>query len=149
MNNTERMEYAKVFAFLDAEEQQRLAAVVSEVSLAQGAFLFEVGEQAAEVFFLAQGRLSVLKKTGFHRKMQIVAILEPGAIVGEAGLLVDHIHKTSVRSIEQAHLFCLKRQAIEALEHNDPQLVMQLLKRLLLISSLRLEKTAERLTKVL
>ncbi len=149
MNNTEHMGYAEVFAFLDAEEQQRLAVVASEISLAQGAFLFEVGDQAAEVFFLAQGRLSVLKKTGFHRKMQIVAILEPGAIVGEAGLLVGHIHKTSIRSIEEAHLFCLKRQDIEALEHTDPQLVVQLLKRLLQVSSLRLEKTAERLTKVL
>ncbi len=143
------MGYAEVFAFLDAEEQKRLASVVSEVALAQGAFLFEVGAQAAEVFFLAQGRLSVLKKTGFHRKMQIVAILEPGAMVGEAGLLVGHIHKTSVRSIEDAQLFCLKRQDIAALEHTEPQLVIKLLKRLLQVSSLRLEKTAERLTKVL
>ncbi len=149
MNNIEHMGYAEVFAFLDVEEQQRLASLVSEVSIAQGAFLFEVDDQAAEVFFLAQGRLSVLKKTGFHRKMQVVAILEPGAIVGEAGLLVDHIHQTSIRSIEEARLFCLKRQDIDALEHTDPQLVVQLLKRLLQISSLRLEKTAERLTKVL
>jgi CRP-like cAMP-binding protein len=143
------MGYTEVFAFLDVEEQKRLASLVSEVSIAEGAFLFEVDDQAAEVFFLVRGRLSVLKKTGFHRKMQIVAILEPGAIVGEAGLLADHIHKTSIRGIEDAQLFCLKRQDIEALEHTDPQLVMQLLKRLLQVSSLRLEKTAERLTKVL
>lgn len=145
----EQKGYAEVFSFLDVEKQKRLASVVTEVTLEQGAFLFEVGDPAAEVFFLAQGRLSVYKKTGFHRKMQVVAILDPGAMVGEAGLLAGHIRGVSVRGIEASHLFCLGRQALEALEQNDSQLITQLLKRLLLISSLRLAKTTERLAQVL
>jgi CRP-like cAMP-binding protein len=138
-----------VFAFLGAEEQKRLASVVTERILEQDSYLFEVGDPADEVFFLAQGRLSVQKKTGFHRKMQVVAILESGAIVGEAGLLSGHVHGVSVRAIEHSHLFRLGCQELQTLERTDSQLVIQLLKHLLLISSLRLEKTAERLAHVL
>ena len=141
--------YAEVFSFLDVEKQERLASVVTEVTLGQGAFLFELGDPATEVFFLARGRLSVHKKTGFHHKMQVVAILDPGAMVGEAGLLPDHLRGVSVRALEDSQLFCLGRQALEALEHTDSQLVTQFLKHLLLISSLRLAKTTERLVQVL
>ncbi|MBU0664557.1 MAG: cyclic nucleotide-binding domain-containing protein [Proteobacteria bacterium] len=146
---SEQKSCADVFAFLGAAEQKRFASVVTERTFEQDTFLFEVGDPADEVFFLAQGRLSVQKKTGFHRKMQVVAILEPGAIVGEAGLLSGHIHGVSVRAIEQSHLFRLGCHELEALERTDSQLVIKLLKHLLLISSLRLEKTAERLAHVL
>lgn len=145
----EQKSYVEVFSFLGAEEQKRLKSVLTEVTLEQDSFLFEVGDPAAEVFFLAQGRLSVQKKTGFHRKMQVVAILESGAMVGEAGLLAGHVRGVSVRAIEKSHLFCLGRQDLEDFERTDSQLVIQLLKQLLLISSLRLAKTAERLAHVL
>lgn len=145
----EKKSYKDVFAFLGAEEQKRLESVLTEVTLAQDAFLFEVGDPGVDVFFLAQGRLSVQKKTGFHHKMQVVAILEPGTVVGEGGVLADHIHAVSVRAIEQSHLFSLGRQGLESLEQAEPQLVIQLMKHLLLISSLRLAKTAERLAHVL
>lgn len=145
----EQKGYAEVFSFLGVEEQKRLHSMVTEVTLEQDTFLFEVGDPAAEVFFLVQGRVSVHKKTGFHRKMQVVAILEPGAMVGEAGLLAGHIRGVGVRGIEKSLLFCLGRQDLEALEHTDSQLVIQLLKRSLWISSLRLAKTAERLAQVL
>lgn len=145
----EQKSFKEVFAFLGADEQKRMASMVTEVTAEQDTFLFEVGSPAGEVFFLRHGRLSVQKQTGFHRKMQVVAILEPGALVGEAGFLTGHVHGVSVRAIEQAHLFCLDRQKIEDMEHSDPQLAVQFLKRLLLISNVRLEKTTERLAHVL
>lgn len=148
-SGSEQNSHEDVFTFLNREERERLAAVVTEVIIGPGKFLFEVGDPAGEVFFLAQGRLSVQKKTGFHHKMQVVALLEPGAVVGEAGLLADHVHGVSVRAIEESHLFCLGRQEMEAMERTDSQLALRLLKHFLLISGLRLAKTGERLAHVL
>lgn len=139
----------EIFSFLGVEGQKRMASMVAERTVERNTFLFEVGTPAGEVFFLARGRLSVQKQTGFHRKMQVVAILEPGAFVGEAGVLADHVHGVSVKAIEQSLLYCLERRQLEAMEDADPRLAIQLLKRLLLISSLRLEKTTERLAHVL
>ncbi|MFH2122827.1 MAG: cyclic nucleotide-binding domain-containing protein [Pseudomonadota bacterium] len=149
LSGAEQKSWTDVFAFLGAEEQKRLASVVTETTLEQDAFLFEVGQPASEVFFLAHGRLSVQKKTGFHLKMQVVAILEPGAIVGEAGILPGHIHAVSVKAIEPSYLYRLGCQELKALQRSDSQLVIQLLQHLLLISSLRLGKNTERLAHVL
>jgi CRP-like cAMP-binding protein len=140
---------AEVFSFLGDEERQRLVAVTTKVALGQGQFLFEVDDPADAVFFLTQGRLSALKRTGFHHKMQVVAIFEPGTVVGESGLLSGHVRGTSIRAIECSHLLCLRRQALEDLERADMKLVVLLLKQLLLISGLRLEKASERLAHVL
>jgi len=139
----------EIFGFLGVEEQKRLLSLVTEVTIERDMFLFEIGDPAREVFFLTRGRLSVQKQTGFHRKMQVVAILEPGTLLGEAGVLADHVHGVSVRAIEPSHLYRLDCQKIEVLERTDPQLVIQLFKRLLLIGSLRLAKTTERLAHVL
>lgn len=139
----------EVFGFLDADQQRRIAALITEVTVEQDRFLFEVGSPAGEVFFLHQGRLSVLKQTGFHGKMQVVAILEPGALVSEAGFLPGHVHGVSVRAIERSSLYRLTRGKIEEMKDDDPQLAIGLMSRLVFVSNVRLEKTTERLARVL
>lgn len=158
MNNLERTEpspdleqksLSELFAFLGVEGLKALESMFTEVKLEQGMFLFQVGDSSGEVFFLARGRLSVQKQTGFHRKMQVVALLEPGTIVAEAGLLPGRVHSVSVRAIEPSLLYRLDRGQLEELERTEPHLLIQLLTRFLFISSLRLEKTTERLAHVL
>jgi CRP-like cAMP-binding protein len=158
LNNLERTELSpdlepkslsELFAFLGVEELKALVPMITEVKLEQDMLLFEVGAAAAEVFFLARGRLSVQKQTGFHRKMQVVALLEPGTIVAEAGLLPGRLHSVSVRAIEPSLLYRLDRRQLEELERTEPHLLIQLLTRCLYLSSLRLEKTTERLAHVL
>jgi CRP/FNR family transcriptional regulator, cyclic AMP receptor protein len=148
-SDLEQKSFSEVFSFLGDEALKSLGSRVTEVKLEQDMFLFEVGDSAGEAFFLARGRLSVQKQTGFHRKMQVVALLEPGAVVGEAGLLPGRLHAVSVRAIEPSLLYRLDRQQMEELERTDPPLLIQLLRRFLYISSLRLEKTTERLAHVL
>jgi CRP-like cAMP-binding protein len=147
--NLEQKSFSEVFAFLGVEALKDLVSMVTEVKVEQGMFLFEVGDSAGEVFFLARGRLSVQKQTGFHRKMQVVALLEPGTVVGEAGLLPGRVHSVSLRAIEPSLLYRLDRQQMDELERTEPHLLIQLLSRFLYISSLRLEKTTERLAHVL
>lgn len=158
MNNLERTELSpdleqkslsELFAFLGVEGLKALVPMFTEVKLEQGMFLFQVGESSGEVFLLARGRLSVQKQTGFHRKMQVVALLEPGTIVAEAGLLPGRVHSVSVKAIEPSLLYRLDRGQLEELERTEPHLLIQLLTRFLFISSLRLEKTTERLAHVL
>ncbi len=158
MNDLERTELSpdreqkslsELFAFLGVEGLKALVPMFTVVKLEQGMFLFQVGESSGEVFLLARGRLSVQKQTGFHRKMQVVALLEPGTIVAEAGLLPGRVHSVSVRAIEPSLLYSLDRGQLEELERTEPHLLIQLLTRFLFISSLRLEKTTERLAHVL
>lgn len=140
---------ADVFSFLDLDGKSRISALVTQRTLAQDEYLFVAGDQGDGVFFLVQGRLSVLSNTVFHRKMQVVAILEPGAVVGEAAILPGHVRGVSVRAIEPSLLYCLHRSVSDELALQDIHLFSALLKRLLRISSLRLEKASGRLAHVL
>lgn len=137
------------FFFLEESGRKILAGLVGQRKMEREELLYKVGEHGDDVFFLVQGRLSVLKSTGFHNKMQVVAILEPGAVFGEAAVFSGHVHGTSVRAVEPSLLYCLSRSMIEELARQDCGLYAALLRRLLQVTSLRLEKASSRLAHVL
>ena len=96
------------------------------------------------MFFLENGRLAVLKETGFNHRTQVVALLEPGASVGEGGALGDSFRSATIMAIEESLLFFLSRATLVSLAEKDPQILIRLLKRLLYTTNLRLQKSSER-----
>src|SRR5512147_2723982 len=74
-------------SFLEKSEAEMLLTVMDRVSYAAGTQVFQRGDLAACLYFLLSGRLAVQNKTGFGERMQVVALLDPGAPVGEKGLL--------------------------------------------------------------
>lgn len=137
------------FSFLEQKDQEYLASLVGRRVLEQGELLYKVGEPGDDIFFLERGRLTVLKSTGFHNKMQVVAILEPGAVVGEAAIIGGHVHGASVRAVEPSRLFYLSRFQLDDFARQDNGGYTALLRYLLQVSSLRLEKASGRLAHVL
>ena len=140
---------AQAFSFLNAEDQARLVAAATPFSLEKGEVLFHAGDAAEGVFFLEIGRLAVLKETGFNEKTQVVALLEPGASVGEGGAIGGLLRTATVIAIEESLLYCLQHRDLAALGEQDPQILIRIFKRLLYVSSLRLQKSSERLAHIL
>jgi len=141
--------FAANFDFLDSEEMGELFSLCTEKQLDSGATLFDYQEPAESVFFLKEGRLSVHKFTGFQEKMQVIALLDPGTVVGEAALLRTHTRKTRVTAIEESSLYCLDRKDFFKWQEKSPVLATRFLEYLLSIVTLRLEKTSERLARIL
>lgn len=137
------------FHFLSSEESAGLLPLMKEVVLQKGEFLFRAGDVAEGVFFLEKGRLAVMKETGFNNRTQVVALLEPGASVGEGGALGDSSRSATVVAIEDSLLFFLSREILTALAEKDHQVLIRILKRLLYTTSLRLQKSSERLAHIL
>lgn len=111
--------------------------------------LFDYNEATESVYFLQEGRLAVHKFTGFLNKMQVVALLDSGAVVGEGALLIGHRSKTRVTATEDCVLFEMNRQSFVKFQEEFPQYGGLFLGHLLKIVSLRLEKTSERLARIL
>lgn len=141
--------FATEAEFLDEEERRELLSLCSEEHLEAGSVLFDYQDPAGKLYFLKEGRLAVHKFTGFQEKMQVVALLDPGAVVGEAALLDNHIRKTRVTAIEASRLLCLEKKDFAALQKDSPKTVFLLLKYFFYITNLRLEKTSERLARIL
>jgi CRP/FNR family transcriptional regulator, cyclic AMP receptor protein len=137
------------FHFLSVEDSTGLLPAATRVVVKKGEVLFRVGDGAEGVFFLETGKLAVMKETGFNERTQVVALLEPGASVGEAGALDITPRSATIMAIEESVLYFLSRLSLVALAEKNPQMLIKILKRLLYSSTLRLQKSSERLAHIL
>ncbi len=135
---------------LEDIEREAVLPYLKKVSLKKGEMLFQPAKEADGVFFLETGRLGVQTETGFEDKQQVVALLDPGAPVGEKGLArKGESRGMSVVAIEDATLFFLSMGDFEAIEREKPTIAIKILKKLLYIASLRLQNSSVRLAHVL
>jgi CRP-like cAMP-binding protein len=61
-----------------------LLPLMEEISLIAGDVLFHLNESGDKLYLVTQGRLAVQKRTGFGERTQVVALLNPGAPVGQS-----------------------------------------------------------------
>lgn len=137
------------FAFLERAEAETLLGVMERVSYEAGDLIFQKGDPADRLYFLQTGRVAVQSKTGFGDRTQVVALLDPGAPVGEKGLLGGHLRGSTIVAVKDSDFFFLSQESFAGLVEQEPGLVIKLLKWLLNRVSLRLEKNSERLVHVL
>ena len=137
------------FHFLNSEESAGILSATTQVVLKKGEVLFRTGDVAEGVFFIEKGRLAVLKETGFNHRTQVVALLEPGASVGEGGVLGYAPRSATIIAVDESVLFCLNRGILATLAEKDPHILIRILERLLYTTNLRLQKSSERLAHIL
>ncbi|MFN2353052.1 MAG: Crp/Fnr family transcriptional regulator [Desulfopila sp.] len=134
---------------LNEEENRVLKPHLEEVLLGVGEKLYTPGERAQGIFFLQSGRLGVQTSTGFEDKQQVIALLDPGAIVGENGLAGPALRVMTVYALQDSVLVFLSTEAFSALERREPRLAFTILKKALSTASMRLQANSERLAHVL
>jgi CRP-like cAMP-binding protein len=138
-----------VLASLSTVEYEELLSYLEEITTSRGECLYRPGDSADAVFFLKSGKVGVQTSTGFEDRQQVVALLDPGAAVGEKGLTAKGSREMTVVAIEDCVFYSLDREAFTKLEQTNPDLALKILKRLLGVSALRLRASSERLAHVL
>lgn len=139
----------RVFSFLDDDDLAALQAEFLPVDLAAGDVLFGIGDVSSFVYWLVSGRLAVRKMTGFAEKMQVVALLDPGAVVGEGGVFPDQTHSAAVVAVDHSRLVSLSGKSLETLRERHPVTAWKIIARLLYIAHLRLSRNSDRLARIL
>lgn len=135
--------------FLERAEAETLLAVMKKVSYAAGTEIFHQGDPAERLYFLISGRVAVQNQTGFGARTQVIALLDPGAPVGEKGLLGGGRRGATITAVNDCELLALTYESFDKLIGDAPPLAIKLLKWLLNRVSLRLEKNSQRLAHVL
>jgi CRP/FNR family cyclic AMP-dependent transcriptional regulator len=138
-----------VLGFLTEKEQKIMLPYLQEIHLEKGGTLFRPGDTADGVFFLTKGQLGVQTKSGFEDKQQVVALLDPGAPVGEKGAAESGERGMTVVAIKDAMLLYLNSDDFEKIERSNPDIAIKILKKMLVIASLRLQSSSNRLAHVL
>ncbi len=142
-------EFLSTIGFSDDTARHEFVSLFTEQKLAAGEVLFYCNEPAEKLFFINEGHLGVHKYTGFLDRMQMIAILDPGAVVGEAAFRQFHARNTRVTAIVESRLSCLERIDFFNFQKQFPESAFCFLEYLFSIASLRLEKTSERLARIL
>jgi signal-transduction protein with cAMP-binding, CBS, and nucleotidyltransferase domain len=132
-----------LFARLTPWDCAKIAEHCEEQSLEEGAMLFSEGEYGDSLYVIKEGLLEIFKKDG-SADLQI-AILRPGAMVGEMALVEGKPRSANVRAVEQARLLSLSKTDFDKLKKTDPQVATKFQDELLLLFSNRLRATTDKL----
>ena len=137
------------FSFLDKSDVLALLSAMDLIGMEAGATLFQANESADCFYLLVSGRIAVQKQTGFGTRMQVVALLDPGAPLGECGLLESQVRGATLIAVNDSRLLVLSRQAFVEITAKSPSLAVKVLTWLMGRLVLRLRKSSERLAHVL
>ncbi len=137
------------FPHFGRSDVELLLPLMEEVSLRAGDVLFHRDERGDKLFLVIKGRLAVQKRTGFGERTQVVALLNPGAPVGERFLLSDNIHGATVVAVDDSTLLSFSDEVFGELKKRNAHLAVSLLEWLLDRASIRLRKNSDRLSHVL
>lgn len=123
--------------------------ILEAVEIKKSEVLFDVGQEAEGMYFVISGKMAVQKETGFGTRKQVVALLDRGAPVGEAGLLSDTSRGASVVAVEDTSLLYLSKKSFDKLCEEQPKFGLVFFRWLLSRVSLRLKGSTERLAHIL
>jgi len=137
------------FAVEGDEEKEILARSAEMRSVGEGESLYSAGDEAENLFVVLEGRFAVHKSIGVGNRSQVVALLDAGTVVGENVFGRGRHRSSTVVAVSEALVAVFSRETLAAIERQRPLLLIGLLKKVLSISSIRLQKSSERLTLVL
>jgi NTE family protein len=141
--------HEECFSFLEKTEVLVLLRMMENIEIKAGDILYKTNDTADCLYVLVSGRIAVQKHTGFADRRQVVALLDPGAPLGESGLLAAKTRGATLTAVSDSRLLSLSRQAFAEITTNTPSLAVKVLTWLVGRLSSRLKKSSERLAHVL
>ncbi len=110
-----------LFSGCSTLDLDRLARATDEVTLGTGTALTRQGDIGREAFVLLNGTAEV------RRDDEVIAALEPGAVIGELALLDGGPRTATVVATSEVEVLVLSRPAFNAVLDEIPTLAHQLL----------------------
>jgi CRP-like cAMP-binding protein len=138
-----------VFPFLSEAEIAGLQPLLEPRQWQAGEVVLREGEAGTFMGFLVRGKLAVKKETVFPGKFILVAVLEPGSLVGELSMAGHSVRSATVFATEPSRLLLLSPDGMDALLDRDPGLAVKLLQRIIFVLGHRLRGASDRLARLL
>ena len=132
-----------IFTELTREELLFMADQMHVLRSAPGNAIFKEDDQADFVCFLVDGRLQVLKAIGGAEKS--IAELTAGQSIGEMAVVGNFPRSATVTSLTDATLLTLKRDRLNQICVEHPQIGVKVFKAIAQLLSHHLRRTSENL----
>jgi len=143
-------ELGEVFSFLAPPEIETLLPYFSLREWPAEHVIMRDGEPGDFMGFLLTGKLAVKKEAAFRGRYVLMALIEPGGMVGEIAVVEENgQRKATVVTVEKSRVLLLTVEAMERLLLEQNDLAVKLLKRIIHVLGSRLRKASERLSRIL
>jgi CRP-like cAMP-binding protein len=116
---------ARAFELLDAEGRTRLAALAEARPLAAGEVLMREGEAGDAFYLLVRGLLRV-EAEDLAAQPQRVATIEPGAVLGEIGVVTREPRTATVTADTDAEVLRFEMLGVLSVLKDYPQVLAEL-----------------------
>ena len=121
--HVERLARTSFFADAAPEMLRRVAAAGDERDLVRGDVLFNEGDPPDALYLVLRGRIAIAMSSPVDRRESVVALMEPGDLFGEIGLLDDGPRSAMARALEPSAVLEVPFDPVRELFHEDPRLL--------------------------
>lgn len=111
--------------FADAD-RARLAVVAEaghEIELVRGDVLFNEGDVPDSLYLVTSGRIAIAMSSPIDRRESVVALMEPGDLFGDMGMLDDGPRSALARALEPSAVLQVPFEPVRDLFNDDPRLL--------------------------
>ena len=113
---------AELFADLEPDVLEQLAASASEHALRRNDVIFAEGDTPGDLFVVVSGRIAIANKSIDGRE-SVVALMERGDLFGEMGLFDGLGRSAEARALESSTVISVPYAPIKALYESRPELL--------------------------
>ena len=114
-----------LFGALDAKSLSKLLQALTVQDWKQGAVVMKEGDEGKYAIVVTRGALSVARHNERGEETKL-AVLGPGAIVGEMSLVTDAPRAATVKADEPTVVLLVERDALEKIATANPQVSVEL-----------------------
>jgi CRP/FNR family cyclic AMP-dependent transcriptional regulator len=136
------------FHFSSKEEIAELSKYFTCGQVKAGDTLWQEGDEADYQAFIVEGEVQIKKETEFAGKHVVVGIYSSGSVVGELCIVDEQLRAVTAVATKDTSLLILSRARFDDLLIENPELGCCLLKGILLVVSIRLRKSFDRLSAI-
>jgi len=111
------------FAEADGETLDTLATLGTEQQLVRGDILFEEGDPPDALYVVTKGRIAIAIANPIDRRESVVALMEPGDLFGDLGMLDDRPRSAMARALEPSAVFAIPYEPVLRMFDHHPRLL--------------------------
>jgi CRP-like cAMP-binding protein len=126
--HVEHLSRTPFFADASAEMLERVATAGHERDLIRGDVLFNEGDPADALYLVVQGRIAIAMSSPVDRRESLVALMEPGDLFGDIGLLDDGPRSAMARALEPSVVLEVPFEPVRQLFHEEPRLLWNVIR---------------------
>jgi CRP-like cAMP-binding protein len=111
--------------FADADDGilDQLASVGVEMQLVRGDVLFEEGDPPDSLYVVTRGRIAIAIANPIDRRESVVALMEPGDLFGDLGMLDDRPRSAMARALEPSGVLAVPYEPVLKMFDQQPRLL--------------------------